>query len=171
MARNGATRTGERGEVESVAVSLAELKPQLHRTRALHLQLRTASGSKRATKGDERAFKESRAWKKKSKWDEPSATPLDQSCSSLPAPSRRRGVNFRYEVNANISETPVGLRQLRNTAAEAGCRCFAASARRKTTLRDCSSAMWLYIACSSVSVFVSRRMVRTKLCAPSNVAG
>lgn len=125
LAWSGAARAGERDEGESVAVSLAELKPQLHCTRAS--QLRAPSGGKRATKGDERAFKEGRMWQEKTKWDDLSATPLDQSLS-LFIPPRRRGVNFQHEGNANISGTPAGLRQQRNTLPEAGCRCFAVSA-------------------------------------------
>lgn len=113
MAWNGATRAGERDEVESVAVSLVELKLQLHRTRALHLQLQAAVNEPR--KEMRESVQGELDMGKKTKWDDPSATPLDQS---YPLCLYLLEVNFRHEVNANISETPVGLHQRRNTLRE-----------------------------------------------------
>lgn len=52
--------------------------------------------------------------------------------------SRRRGVNFRREVNANISETPVGFRQRRNTLQKPDADVLQLQ-QRKTTMHECSS--------------------------------
>lgn len=114
--REPANETG----VESVAVSLAELKPQPHRARASHLQLRAASGSKRATKGDER--ERSRRIGRGKKNDQ-MGRPLGNAFGikatvSVCSRSRGHGVNFRHEVSASISGTSAESRQRRNTLRE-----------------------------------------------------
>jgi len=99
----GATRAGERDGVESVAISLVELKPKLHRTGICSCELQAAVNEPR-----KEMRKRSRRIRRRKK--DQMGQLLDNAFGSklfsLSVPSRRCRINFRHKVNANISETP-----------------------------------------------------------------